>query len=61
MNFVLVCILGCLLFVICTEFVYLYFPVLFFVSISQVIGYEDCLRIDLYYVQWGVKLYSNQL
>jgi len=29
-----------------------------FVSISQVIGCEDRLRNDLYYVEWGVKLYS---
>jgi len=26
--------LGCLLFLICTEFVYLYFPVLFCLSVS---------------------------
>jgi len=38
----------------------MYFPVLFFVSISQVIGSEDRLRNDLYCVEWGVKLYSNQ-
>ena len=31
-----------------------------FVSISQVIGREDRLRNDLYCVEWGVKLYSNQ-
>jgi len=31
-----------------------------FVSISQVIGCEDRLRKDLYCVEWGVKLYSNQ-
>ena len=31
-----------------------------FVSISQVIGCEDRLRNDLYYVEWAVKLYSNQ-
>ena len=33
-----------------------------FVSISQVIGCEDRFRIrnDLYCVEWGVKLYSNQ-
>ena len=31
-----------------------------FVSISQVIGCEDCLQNDLYCVEWGVKLYSNQ-
>jgi len=30
------------------------------VSISQVIGSEDRLRNDLYCVEWGVKLYSNQ-
>jgi len=34
--------------------------VLFF-SISQVIDCEDCLRNDLYCVEWGVKLYSNQV
>ena len=27
---------------------------------SQVIGCEDRLRNDLYCVEWGVKLYSNQ-
>ena len=31
-----------------------------FVSISQVIGCEDRLRNDLYCVEWGVILYSNQ-
>jgi len=31
-----------------------------FVSISQVIGCEDRVRNDLYCVEWGVKLYSNQ-
>ena len=31
-----------------------------FVSISQVIGCEDRLRNELYSVEWGVKLYSNQ-
>ena len=31
-----------------------------FVSISQLIGCEDHLRNDLYCVEWGVKLYSNQ-
>ena len=31
-----------------------------FVSISQVIGCEDRLRNYLYFVEWGVKLYSNQ-
>jgi len=29
-------------------------------AISQVIGCEDSLRNDLYCVEWGVKLYSNQ-
>ena len=28
------CILGCLIFLTCTEFVYLYFPVLFCLSVS---------------------------
>jgi len=37
-----------------------YFHVLFFVSISQVIGCEDCLRNDLNCVGWSVKLYFNQ-
>jgi len=32
-----------------------------FVSISQAISCEDRLRNDLYCVEWGVKLYSNQL
>jgi len=31
-----------------------------FVSISQVTGCEYRLRHDLYCVEWGVKLYSNQ-
>jgi len=31
-----------------------------FASASQVIGCEDRLRNDLYCVEWGVKLYSNQ-
>ena len=31
-----------------------------FVSISQVIGCEDRLRNDMYCVEWGIKLYSNQ-
>ena len=31
-----------------------------FVSIRQVIGCENRLRNDLYCVEWGVKLYSNQ-
>ena len=32
-----------------------------FVSISQVIGCEDCLRNDLYCVGWGVKLCSTSV
>ena len=52
------CILGCLLFLICIEFVF--FGTVLFVSISQVIGCEDRLQNDLYCVEWGVKLYSNQ-
>ena len=38
------------------------FPVVLFVSISQVIGCEDRLRSDLYIVSagaWGVKLYCK--
>ena len=31
-----------------------------YVSISQLIGCEDSLRYDLYCVEWGVKLYSNE-
>jgi len=52
------CILVCLLFLICIEFVFA--CTVLFVSISQVIGCEDRLRNDLYCVEWGVKLYSNQ-
>ena len=52
------CILRCLLFLICIEFVFS--CTVLFVSISQAIGYEDRLRNDLYCVRWGVKLYSNQ-
>ena len=37
-----------------------FFCTVLFVSISQVIGCEDRLRNDLYCVEWGVKLYSNQ-
>ena len=44
------------IFVIYIEF----FPYCFFVSNSQVIGCEDCLRNDLYCVGWGVKLCSIQ-
>ena len=54
------CILGCLLFLICIEFVSVFSCTVLFVSISQVIGCEDRLRNDLYCVEWGVKLYSNQ-
>ena len=50
--------LGRLLFLICIEFVFSY--TVLFVSISQVIGCEDRLQNDLYCVEWGVKLYSNQ-
>ena len=52
------CILGCLLFPICIEFVFSCTVLL--VSINQVIGCEDRLRNDLYCVEWGVKLYSSQ-
>jgi len=43
---------------------YLVFACLFsctalFVSIGQVIGCEDRLRNDLYFVGWGVKLCST--
>ena len=37
-----------------------FFCTVLFVSISQVIGCEDHLRNDLYCVEWGVKLCSNQ-
>ena len=40
------------IFVIYIEF----FPYCLFVSNSQVIGCEDCLRNDPYCVGWGVKL-----
>jgi len=53
------CILGCLLFLICIEFVFS--CTVLFVSISQVIGCLDRLRNDFYCVGWGVKLYSNQI
>jgi len=42
------CILGCLLFPICIEFVFS--CTVLFVSISQVIGCEDRLRNDLGYI-----------
>jgi len=45
-SIVLCCILGCLLFLICIEFVFS--CTVLFVSISQVIGCEDRLRNDLY-------------
>ena len=55
------CILGCLLFLISIEFVLSVFScTVLFVSISQVIGCEARLQNDLYCVEWGVKLYSNQ-
>ena len=45
----------------CTEFVLSVFScTVLFVSISQVIGCGDRLRNDLYCVEWGVKLCSNQ-
>jgi len=34
----------------------LFFPYCLFVSNSQVIGCEDCLRSELYCVKWGIKL-----
>ena len=47
---------------ICIEFVLSVFScTVLFVSISQVIGCDARLRNDLYCVEWGVKLYSNQL
>ena len=49
------CILGCLLFLICIEFVYVFSCTVLFASISQVTGWEDRLRNDLYCVEWGVK------
>ena len=38
----------------------IFFPYCLFVSNSQVIGCEDRLRNDLYFVGWGVKLCSMQ-
>jgi len=38
-----------------------FFCTVLFISISHVIGCEYRLRNDLYCVEWGVKLYSNQL
>ena len=49
------CILGCLLFLICIEFVCVFSCTVLFASISQVTGWEDRLRNDLYCVEWGVK------
>ena len=46
-------------FLICIEFVFS--CTVLFVSISQVIGWEDRLRNDVYRVGWGFKLYSNQI
>ena len=37
-----------------------FFCTVLFITIIHVIGCEDCLRNDLYCVEWGVKLYSNQ-
>jgi len=51
----LYCVYVCI-FVIYIEF----FRYCLFVSNSQVIGCEDCLRSDLYCVGWGVKLCSIQ-
>ena len=55
------CILGCLffsdLYCVCLS---VFSCTVLFVSISQVIGCEDRLRNDLYCVEWGRKLYSNQ-
>jgi len=46
---------------VCIFVIYIeFFPYCLFVSNSQVIGCEDRLRNDLYYVGWGVKLYSIQ-
>ena len=54
------CILGCLLFLICIEFVHSVFScAVWFVGISQVIGCENLLRNDLYCVERGVKVNST--
>jgi len=54
------CILACLLFLICIEFVYLYFPIHFVCQYqsSDCLWRVDRLRNDLYCVEWGVKLCS---
>ena len=49
------CILGCLLFLICIEFVSVFSCTVLFVSISQVIGCEDRLRNDLYCVDGALN------
>ena len=54
------CILGCLFFWFVLSLFICIFQHCLFVSISQVIGCEDRLRNDMYCVEWGVKLYSNQ-
>ena len=55
------CNLGCLLFPdlyrVCLS---VFSCTVLFISISKVIGCEDRLQNDLYCVEWGVKLYSNQ-
>ena len=57
------CIFGCLLFMISIEFVYLYFPVLFCLSVSVMwlaVKTASEMTYRPYCVEWGVKLYSNQ-
>jgi len=51
------CILVCLLFLICIDFVFS--CTVLSASISQVIGCEDRLRNDPYCVEWSVKLYTR--
>ena len=42
---------------VCIFLIYIeHFPYCLFVSNSQVIGCEDRLQNDLYYVGWGIKL-----
>jgi len=60
-----VCLVVCFLWFVLCLCVYFcdfieFFPYCLFVSNSQVIGCEDCLRNDLYCVGWDVKLYSIQ-
>ena len=62
---VLVCLVVCFLWFVlclCVYFCDLYwvFPYCLFVNNSQVIGCEDPLQNDLYWVGWGVKFYSIQ-